>query len=139
MSSRQHIISIEPEWEWEKDMPPAPAIRCGNMLYLSGQIALGADGKLVGEGDITAQAHQCFKNIASILARAGGSMRDVVKLSTYFACDMTESVRKDYWVVRKHYFGDYKPASTGMQVTALIYPAVMLEIETVACLANDKV
>jgi 2-iminobutanoate/2-iminopropanoate deaminase len=133
-----HIVSIGPEWEWERDMPPAPAVRYGNTLYLSGQIALGPDGKLVGEGDVTAQAHQCFKNISSVLARAGGSMSDVVKLVTYFACPMTDKVRTDYWLVRKQYFGTYRPASTGLQVSALIYPSVMLEIETVACLPDLK-
>ena len=138
MKSEPHIVSVPPEWEWEREMPPAPAIRSGHMLFLSGQIALGADGKVVGEGDITTQAHQCFENIKAILARAGGGITDIVKLTTYFSCDMTEAVRKDYWVVRKHYFGDYKPASTGVQVTALIYPSVMLEIEAIAVLRRIK-
>jgi len=106
------------------------------MLYLSGQIALAPDGKLIGEGDLTVQAHQCFRNIQSILARVGSSMSDIVKLTTYFACTMTDAVREDYWAVRKHYFGDYKPASTGVQVAALVYPAVMLEVEAVAFLAD---
>jgi enamine deaminase RidA (YjgF/YER057c/UK114 family) len=86
-----HIVSIRPEWDWEHAMPPAPAVRGGNTVYLSGQIALGSDGKLVGEGDLAAQAHQCFANIRAILQRAGGKMTDIVKLTTYFACELTES------------------------------------------------
>lgn len=136
--TKRHIVSIDAEWAWERTMPPAPAVRAGSTVYLSGQIALGPDGKLVGEGDLTAQAHQCFQNIRAILARTGGSMTDVVKLVTYFRCELTEAVTKDYWAVRKQYFGEYRPASTGVQVAALIYPTVLLEIEAIAVLASRE-
>lgn len=132
-----HIVSVPAEWDWERDMPPAPAIRAGNTLYLSGQIALDATGTLVGAGDIQVQARQCFRNIESILARCGGRMSDVVKLTTYFACPLTAEVRTDYWVVRKEFFGDYRPASSGIQVAALIFPEVLLEIEAVAVLPEN--
>lgn len=130
----EHIVSVPPEWEWERDMPPAPAIRAGNTLYLSGQIALSPAGVVVGVGDLQTQARQCFSNIESILGRCGGRMSDVVKLVTYFACPMTDEVRASYWVVRKEFFGDYRPASSGIQVSALIFPEVLLEIEAVAVL-----
>jgi enamine deaminase RidA (YjgF/YER057c/UK114 family) len=129
-----HIRPVPPEWQWERDMPPAPAIRAGSTLYLSGQIALSPAGELVGAGDIKAQARQCFQNIQAILARSGGRMSDVVKLVTYFACPLSEQVRTDYWEVRREFFGTYRPASTGVQVSALIFPEVLLEIEAVAVL-----
>ncbi|MBC8635739.1 RidA family protein [Caballeronia sp. EK] len=132
-----HIVSIRPEWDWEHAMPPAPAVRGGNTVYLSGQIALGSDGKLVGEGDLAAQAHQCFANIRAILQRAGGKMTDIVKLTTYFACELTENVTAEYWAVRQQHFGAYKPASTGVQVDALIYPNVLIEIEAIAVLPDQ--
>lgn len=137
--SNKHIVSIGPEWEWERDMPPAPAIQTGNTLYLSGQIALGPDGKIVGDGDLTAQAHQCFENIRAILARAGGKMTDIVKLTTYFACELTEDTTAEYWAVRRQYFGQYKPASTGVKIDALIYPNLLLEIEAIAVLPGHAV
>jgi 2-iminobutanoate/2-iminopropanoate deaminase len=132
-----HIVSVPPEWDWERDMPPAPAIRAGNTLYLSGQIALDASGMVVGAGDIKVQARQCFRNIESILARCGGRMSDVVKLITYFSCPITTEIRMDYWDVRKEFFGDYRPASSGIQVAGLIFPEVMLEIEAVAVLPES--
>lgn len=132
-----HIKSVPPEWEWEKDMPPAPAIRAGNTIYLSGQIALGPDGKVVGEGDVIAQARQCFENIKAILKREGAAMSDIVKMTTYYACPLTEAVRKDYWNVRKEYFGDYRPASTGVAISALIYPTILIEIEATAVVAGE--
>lgn len=134
--SAHHIKSVMTEWEWEKDMPPAPAVRVGNTLYLSGQIALGSDGKIVGEGDVIAQARQCFENIKSILAREGACMSDIVKLTTYYACSLPEEVTKAYWQVRKEYFGEYRPASTGVAISALIYPTVLIEIEAVAVTAE---
>lgn len=129
-----HIKSVAIEWEWERHMPPAPAVRAGNTLYLSGQIALDAVGAVVGEGDLASQARQCFDNIKAILRREGGSMSDIVKMTTYFACPLTEEVTRKYWEVRAEYFGDYRPASTGVQVSALIYPTILLEIEAVAVL-----
>jgi enamine deaminase RidA (YjgF/YER057c/UK114 family) len=133
-----HFIPIPPQWDWERELPPAPGIRCGNFVFLSGQIALAPDGRLVGEGDIRAQAHQCFQNIDAILRRASGSISDVVKLVTYFACPLTDQVRQDYWAIRRHYFGDHSPASTGVQVAALIFPTVLLEIDAVALLRDPQ-
>lgn len=133
-----HNISVAPEWDWEKDMPPAPAIRAGNTLYLSGQIALNPQGKVVAESDLAGQARQCFENIKAILAREGAVMRDIVKMTTYFACPLTDQVTRDYWTVRAAYFGDYRPASTGVSVNALIWPSILIEIEVIAVIAPDS-
>ncbi len=130
--SARHIKSVATQWEWEKDMPPAPAVRVGNTLYLSGQIALGANGEVVGEGDLIAQARQCFENIKAILGREGASMSDVVKMTTYFACPLNAEVSREYWKVRAAYFGDHRPASTGVAVSALIFPTILIEIEAIA-------
>jgi len=134
--NKHHIVSIAREWEWEREFPTVPAVRAGNTLYISGQIAMGADGKLVGEGDMAAQTRQCFENIRSVLERAGGSMSDIVKLVSYFSCDLTDGVVNDYFSARSLYFGDYKPASTGVQVNALVYPTVLVEIEAIAVLSD---
>lgn len=126
--------TVAAEWDWERALPPAPAIVAGRTIYLSGQIALGNDGTVVGVGDLAAQARQCFANIRSILAREGATMNDVVKLTTYFACPITDAVTTEYWRVRQDVFGTHRPASTGVSVSALIYPEVMLEIEAIAVL-----
>lgn len=137
--NKHHIVTIAQKWEWESEFPTVPAVRAGNTLYISGQIALGSDGKMVGEGDIRAQTRQCFENIRAIVERAGGSMSDIVKLVSYFSCDLTDEVTKDYFSVRSQYFGDYKPASTGVQVKALAYPTVLLEIEAIAVLPDTAI
>ena len=101
----------------------------GKTVYISGQIALDKDGKVVGEGDMKAQAEQVFKNLQTALASAGATFKDVVKMNTY-TTDMSQvqPIRD----VRARYFGDTVPASTLVQVVHLARPEFMLEIEVIA-------
>src|SRR5438309_8800576 len=101
----------------------------GKTVYISGQIALDKDGKVVGPGDMKAQAEQVFKNLQAALAAAGASFKDVVKMNTY-TTDMAQvqAIRD----VRARYFSDVTPASTLVQVVHLARPEFLLEIEVVA-------
>ncbi len=101
----------------------------GKTIYISGQIALDKDGKVVGAGDMKAQAEQVFKNLQAALDAAGAKFSDVVKMNTYIT-DMAQApaVRE----VRARYFGDTAPASTLVQVVHLARPEFMLEIEVIA-------
>ncbi len=101
----------------------------GKTIYISGQIALDKDGKVVGAGDMKAQAEQVFKNLQAALDAAGATFSDVVKMNTYIT-DMAQApaVRE----VRARYFGDTSPASTLVQVVHLARPEFMLEIEVIA-------
>ena len=101
----------------------------GKTVYVSGQIALDKDGKVVGEGDMKAQAEQVFKNLQAALAAAGATFKDVVKMNTYTTdISQAQAVRD----VRARYFGDVTPASTLVQVVHLARPEFMLEIEVIA-------
>jgi reactive intermediate/imine deaminase len=101
-------------------------------VYISGQIAFDKEGKIVGPGDMAAQAEQVFKNLQAALEAAGAKFSDVVKMNTYIT-DMTKApaVRE----VRARYFGPSTPASTLVQVVALARPELMLEIEVIAVVA----
>ena len=101
----------------------------GKTVYISGQIALDKDGKVVGQGDMKAQAEQVFRNLQAALAAAGATFKDVVKMNTY-TTDMSQvqAVRD----VRARYFGDVTPASTLVQVVHLARPEFLLEIEVIA-------
>src|SRR4051795_4479724 len=82
-------------------------------IYISGQIAYDKDGKVVGEGDMKAQAEQVFKNLEAALTAAGAKFTDVVKMNTYVTdMDKAPAVRE----VRARYFGATTPASTLVQV-----------------------
>jgi reactive intermediate/imine deaminase len=100
-------------------------------IYISGQIAYDKEGKLVGAGDMKAQAEQVFKNLEAALAAAGAKFSDVVKMNSYIT-DMSkiQAVRD----VRARYFKDSLPASTFVQVAGLVRPELLLEIEVVAVL-----
>jgi 2-iminobutanoate/2-iminopropanoate deaminase len=101
----------------------------GKTIYISGQIALDKDGKVVGEGDMKAQAEQVFKNLQAALTAAGATFADVVKMNTYVTdMDKAPAVRE----VRARYFGTTTPASTLVQVVRLARPEIMLEIEVTA-------
>ena len=98
-------------------------------VYISGQIAFDKDGKVVGAGDMKAQAEQVFKNLQVALAAAGAKFSDVVKMNSYIT-DMSkvQAVRD----VRAQYFKDATPASTFVEVKGLVRPELLLEIEVVA-------
>ena len=104
----------------------------GKTVYIAGQIAFDKEGKVVGAGDMAAQAEQVFKNLQAALEAAGAKFSDVVKMNTYIT-DMAKApaVRE----VRARYFGQTAPASTLVQVVALARPELMLEIEVIAVVA----
>jgi 2-iminobutanoate/2-iminopropanoate deaminase len=100
-------------------------------IYISGQIAFDKEGKLIGAGDMKAQAEQVFKNLETALTAAGAKFSDVVKMNSYIT-DMSkvQAVRD----VRAIYFKDATPASTFVEVKGLVRPELLLEIEVVAVL-----
>jgi reactive intermediate/imine deaminase len=105
----------------------APA---GRILYVSGQVPLDGEGRLVGEGDFDAQVRQVFENLTTALEAAGAAWSDVVKLN-YFLVDVTRiaSVR----AIRDEYVNtENPPASTLVEVSGLFRDDVLIEIEAVA-------
>ncbi|MFD7977160.1 RidA family protein [Streptomyces sp. NPDC059071] len=108
----------------------------GRFVAVSGQIALDTEGAVVGAGDAAAQARQVFANLGRCLAAAGADFGDVVKL-TYFVTDMAHlpAVR----AARDAAFGTLPlPASSAVQVTALVRPELLLEIEAFALIPEDR-
>jgi 2-iminobutanoate/2-iminopropanoate deaminase len=105
------------------------AVRAGNLLFVSGAVPVDGSGSLVGSGDVVEQARQVFRNIESVLAAAGATIRDVVKVTVYLL-DIADRARIN--PVRQEVFGDVRPASTLVEVSALAVPGALLEIECVA-------
>ena len=107
------------------------AVRAGDLLFISGCVAIDADGKLVGEGDVVAQARQVFANVGLCLGAAGASFADVVKVTT-FLTDIEDRAKIN--PVRQEVFGHARPASTLVEVSALVLPEFLIEVEAVAVL-----
>lgn len=104
-------------------------VEAGPMIYIAGQIPTDADGAIVGKGDIVAQAAQVFHNIETILASGGGSLADLVKVSV-FVTDMSQFGRLAE--LRQQLFPKDGPASVCVEVSALVDPDILIEIDGIA-------
>lgn len=113
--------------------PYSPAMRVGDVLYLSGQVPMDGDGNTVGPGDPVAQTRQCFENIRELVEAAGGTMDDVFWLTSYVT-DIR--VFMDHPQIRTEFFTPPYPASTVVQVSALAQTGWMVEIEARAYLGQ---
>jgi reactive intermediate/imine deaminase len=106
------------------------AVRAGELLFVSGCVPVDGEGRLV-PGDVVAQAHQVFENIRLVLEAAGAGFADVVKV-TVFLTDVDDRVAVNG--VRQKVFGDARPASTLVEVSALAIPGARIEVEAIALL-----
>ena len=106
------------------------AVRAGGLLFVSGLVPLDADGKLVGE-DVAEQTRQIFRNLDLVLKAAACGFEDVVKVTHYL---LNVDDRPAINPVRMEFFGEARPASTLVEVSALAIPGALLEIEAVAAI-----
>lgn len=105
------------------------AVRAGELLFVSGIVPVDARRELVGGDDVVAQARCVFENMRQVLAAGGCTFSDVVKV-TVFLTDIAD--RPLVNPVRQEVFGDVRPASTLVEVSALVIPGAKIEIEAVA-------
>lgn len=105
------------------------AVRFGDLLFVSGIAPFDSDGEVVGEGDVVAQTRQVLQNLLNALRTVGADMSDVLKV-TVFLTDVND--RAAINPVRQEFFGDSRPASTLVEVSALVDPRMLVEIEAVA-------
>lgn len=118
---------------WEPVVGYSRAVRVGYQVFVSGTTATNDVGELVGKGDATAQTRQCLRNIETALAAAGASRADVVR-TRIFAANI------DDWqaiaVAHREFFDDVRPACSMVEVSRLISPEMLVEIEADAVIAD---
>jgi 2-iminobutanoate/2-iminopropanoate deaminase len=105
------------------------AVRVGDLLFVSGCVPVDSEGRLVGGDDVVAQARQTFENVGAVLMAGGSSFADVAKV-TVFLTDVDDRAKIN--PVRQEFFGDARPASTLVEVSALAIPGAKIEVEAVA-------
>jgi enamine deaminase RidA (YjgF/YER057c/UK114 family) len=118
---------------WEKIVGYSRAVRTGPFIAVTGCASVGPDGELVGEGDPYAQAQRCIEIIGEVLESAGANLGDVVRTRMFVTnIDQWEEIGRAH----KEAFGAIMPATTMVEVTRLIDPRMLVEIEADAVVAK---
>ena len=128
-------LEVVDPWSFSKHYTFSPAVRKGNLLFISGLTATDTQGNIVGPGDIVAQTRNIFGKIKELLEAAGGSMDDIVKTVDYIT---TKQGYKGTAGVRREYFKNGFPAATGIVIKELLRPDALIEIDAIAVLDNES-
>lgn len=118
--------------EWESKVGYSRAVKKGNHIFVSGTTSIGEDGDIVGKGDVYLQTKQCILNIEKALKKAGALLEDVVRTRT-FITDMDEW--EAFGKAHGEFFGQINPAATLVEISRLIHPDLIVEIEVDAVIS----
>jgi enamine deaminase RidA (YjgF/YER057c/UK114 family) len=123
-------------WDWHVPTPFSQGWRVGSMVFVGGQLSLDENGEVLGAGDIEVQTRNAFANVTRVLADAGATWDDVVKINTYYVFDGDGADAQAFWTkmtrVRMEFLPDPGPCGTGVRVEGLMYDGLLIEVEAIA-------
>lgn len=121
--------------KWEHVIGYSRAVKVGNVVEVTGTVASGEDGKVVGKDDAYTQTKYIYEKIEAVLLRAGASMKDVVRVRM-FVTDISRW--QEYGKAHSEFFRDIRPCNTMVEVNALIEQDYLIEIEATAIITNPQ-
>ena len=119
--------------KWEHVIGYSRAVKVGSVIEVTGTVASGEDGKVVGKDDAYAQTKYIYEKIEAVLIRAGASMKDVVRVRM-FVTDISRW--QEYVKAHSEFFRDIRPCNTMVEVNALIEQDYLIEIEATAIISS---
>ena len=119
--------------KWEHVIGYSRAVKVGNIVEVTGTVASGEDGKVVGKDDPYAQTKYIYEKIEAVLIRAGATMKDVVRVRM-FVTDISRW--QEYGKAHSEFFRDIKPCNTMVEISALIEQDYLIEIEATAIITS---
>ena len=122
----------EGHWDWPVHIPYKHGVKCGNMIYVGGQVSIDSNGAVIDPGDLVTQTRTSMANIAKVLAEFGLGLDDVVKVTAYYAGNASAEILHDNLSIRSASFTEPGPATTGIPMPCLAYEKMEIEIEVVA-------
>jgi len=108
-------------------------VKLGDTVYISGQLPQDQDGNIVGKGDMVVQTEKTYENLKKCLETVGATIHDIVMLRI-FVTNLEEFQKTGD--IRKKYFGKYRPATTGLEISQLYFPDAMIEVEATAVIGS---
>ena len=124
-------------WDWPIHVSHKHGIRCGEMIFVGGQVDLDSHGKVQHKNDIAAQTTAVMENIGKVLAELGAGMPDLVKLVAFYQHDGKRSEQQILEDIARHLPVAEGPVVTLVPLPALAYPGMVIEIEAIAMLGRD--
>jgi enamine deaminase RidA (YjgF/YER057c/UK114 family) len=121
--------------KWEESIGYSRAVKVGNTIEVSGTVASGEDGKVIGENDPYLQTKFIYQKIDAVLQRAGSGLKDVVRVRM-FVTDISKW--EEYARAHSEFFMDIKPCNSMLEVSGLIEPDYLVEIEATAIIINPS-
>ena len=129
--SRSHSWP-EGHWDWPIHVPYKHGLKCGNMIFVGGQVSIDTSGQVINPGNMVAQTHTSMENIRKVLAVFGAKMDDIVKVNAFYKGGSSAQELCTNLEIRSGYFSDPGPVTTSTSLPCLAYEDMMIEIEVIA-------